>query len=69
MQYFVQNFERQRARAVCYWAHCGRGAQRYATLHVAIEVLGEHVTDEERAWYEKMKGSKWGHAVRRAAEL
>ena len=58
VQYFVQNFEHQRARAVCYWAHCGRGAQRYADLKQAIEVLGEDVTDAERAWYEKMKTAK-----------
>ena len=58
VQYFVRNFEHQRARAVCYWAHCGRGAQRYAVLKEAIEVLGEDVTDEERDWYEEMKAAK-----------
>ena len=44
-----------RARAVCSWLYCGRGAQRYAALKQAIEVLGEEVTDEERAWYDEMK--------------
>ena len=47
-----------RARMLCSWLYCGRGAQRYAALKEAIEVRGETVSDEDLDWFNEMKAAK-----------